>query len=166
MQLEEYKTQILPLKNQLYRVAYQVLGSPDEARDVVQEVLIKVWNKRRELGVVDNLNAYLNRMTKNLAIDKTRSKHRRTIELDTAYGFMADAPDPLAKTETSDTFNHIRELMSGLPDKQNLVMTLRDFDGLTYQEIVNQTGLSMSQVKVYLARARGKMRELLRENKN
>lgn len=159
MQLQTFTKQILPYKNQLYRLAVRVVGSPDEARDVVQEVMIKVWDKRHELEQVDNWGAYLKRMTKNLAIDKTRSKHRHTATLDLTLGFVAEAPTPQESMETSDTFAQVRKLMVALPTNQRLVMELRDFDGMTYQEIVTATGLSMSQVKVYLSRARRTVRE-------
>ena len=63
MNLQDFKIQILPTKNRLYRVALRITGNPAEAEDVVQEVFIKIWNKRAEISNIQNVQAFCMRMT-------------------------------------------------------------------------------------------------------
>ena len=67
MNLEAFQTRVLPAKNKLFRFAFRLLGSSEEAKDVVQEVLIKVWNGREQMAEVQNLEAWCMRITKNLS---------------------------------------------------------------------------------------------------
>ncbi len=159
MEMEIYKKRVLPLKNQLYRLALRILGREDGAKDVVQEVLIKIWEKRAEFENVNNLEGYCMRMTRNLAIDKTRSRHHQsTTALYQVQHFATQAPTPYEATAENDTFQLIKGIVKKLPETQRRIFQLRDFDGLSYKEIVEETGQSMSQVKVYLSRARYKIK--------
>ena len=140
-------------------MALRIVGREDRAKDVVQEVLIKIWEKRSELTKVDNLPGYCIRMTRNLAIDKTRSRHHQsTTSLMKVQHFAASTPSPYQATEEQDTFKVIKGIVEKLPEAQRIIFELRDFEGLSYKEIVEQTGQSMSQVKVYLSRARHKIK--------
>ena len=64
MDIKEFKTEILPFKNKLYRFALRIVGNVAEAEDVVQEVFIKLWNQRESLHQYSNLEAWCIRMTK------------------------------------------------------------------------------------------------------
>ncbi len=157
--MKTYKESVLPLKNQLYRLALRIVGREDRAQDVVQEVLIKVWEKREELTEVNNLSGYCVRMTRNLAIDKTRSRHHQsTTALHQVQHFVAPSPTPYEATAENDTFKVVRTIIKKLPPVQREIFELRDFEGLSYKEIAETTGQSMSQVKVYLSRARYKIK--------
>lgn len=158
MEMEIYKKRVLPLKHQLYRLAFRIVGREDRAKDVVQEVLIKIWEKSEELTEVINLEGYCMRMTRNLAIDKTRSRHFQTTALLQVQHFATPTPTPYEATAENDTFQLIRDMVKKLPAAQREVFELRDFDGLSYKEIAEETGRSMSQVKVYLSRARYKIK--------
>jgi RNA polymerase sigma factor (sigma-70 family) len=161
MDLATYKSEILPVKNKLYRFAVRMLGNPAEAQDVVQEVLIKVWKQRDRLDAIENIEAWCMRLTKNQAIDKLRLKNRHTQDLDTVYDLQGNGQSPYAKTAANDTFRQITTLMEGLPAKQKQVMHLRDIEGLSYQEISEVLEMPMSNVKVNLFRARQQIRAQL-----
>ena len=75
MDIKQFKSEIIPYKNKLYRFAYRIVGNGAEAEDVVQEVMIKLWNQRGKLHQYNSIEAWCIQMTKNLSIDKTRSKH-------------------------------------------------------------------------------------------
>lgn len=165
MNLQDFKIKILPTKNKLYRVALRIVRDAAEAEDVVQEVFIKVWKKRGELRNVENLDAFCMRMTKNLAIDKTRSKHKRTESLGQGMDFSARAANPHQLVERQDTISKVERLMEELPEKQRLVMQLRDIEEMTYEEIAKALNIPVNQVKVNLFRARKKIRELLLNRK-
>lgn len=161
MSLKRYQERVLPLKNKLFRFALSIVRDEAEAADVVQEVCIKLWGQWKEIDRIDNLEAWSMRLIKNQAIDKLRSKHRRTGDLEQAYHLQVDEPTPYERTAAKDTFARIRRLMDRLPEKQKLVMHLRDIEGLSYQEISEALDLPMAQVKVNLFRARKQMRAYL-----
>jgi RNA polymerase sigma-70 factor (ECF subfamily) len=153
-----FKETILPIKNKLYRFALSITSNTVEAEDIVQEVLVKIWQKREDWDKVTNMEAWCMRMTRNLSIDKLRSKHRRVEELDINYN-GSDNHTPERIMQNKDTFDYINKLMQKLPDKQRFIMQLRDIEGLTYKEISETLEIPLNQVKIYLFRARTAIRQ-------
>lgn len=160
MDIREYKTTILPIKNKLYRFALGIIKDAAEAQDVVQEILIKVWNKRDELDHINNIEAWCMRLTKNLAIDKLRSKHRRTEDIETTYSLSSSESTPFEQTAVKDSVSKIKNMIADLPQKQKEVILLRDIEGFSYQEISDTLNMSLAQVKTNLFRARQQIKAL------
>ncbi|NET37107.1 MAG: sigma-70 family RNA polymerase sigma factor, partial [Cyanothece sp. SIO1E1] len=146
--------------------ALRIVGDRSEAEDIVQEVMIKIWNKRKDWEFIDNMEAWCVNMTRNLSIDKLRSKHRRTQDIDSLFHLKDGAATPLEKTESNDTIHHISKLMQELPEAQRLVMQLRDIEELSYKEIMEQLDMTMPQVKTNLFRARNKIKKRLNKEGN
>ena len=159
MVLEDFKYQVLPVKDKLYRFALRFLRNEDEAQDVVQDVLIKAWHQRDELR---NAEAWCMRLTRNLSLNKLKSGHRsRTEGLAEDDRYASHAANPYAQTETQDAMTHVRTLLQKLPMKQQQVLELRDVEGYSYQEISEVLSIDLSQVKVNLFRARQTLRKQL-----
>src|SRR6187549_2289084 len=78
MNLEAFQNRILPVKNKLFRFALKFLGNEEEAKDIVQEVFIRVWNGREQMNEVQNWEAWCMRITKNLSLDRIRSISRKS----------------------------------------------------------------------------------------
>lgn len=152
---------VLPYKDKLYRFALSIVGNSADAEDVVQEIFIKLWDRQAQLTDIHNLEAWLMRLTKNLSIDKLRSKHRQTQDLETVFHQPAATETPYELTEQKDTFSHIQSVIRQLPEKQRMIVQLRDIEEMSYQEISDILEIPMSQVKVYLFRARQHIRTQL-----
>lgn len=135
-----------------------------EAEDVVQEVLVRIWQKRDSWHEIENMEAMTMKMTKNLALDKLKSKYNRTDSLPEYADWRDDAAQPDEVTESNDMIERIRTIMNELPEKHRLVMQLRDIEGLSYEEISQALDMPMSQVKTNLFRARTHIREHLIKN--
>ena len=162
MNLEAFQNRVMPSKNKLYRFALRFLGNEDEAKDVVQEVLIRVWKGREQMNEIQNWEAWCMRITKNLSLDKLRSRPRKaTGTIDERFDMIHESLSPHEKTEIGESMKRIDELMANLPDKQRQVMHLRDIEGYSYNEICEVLELDMNQVKVNLFRARNAVREKL-----
>lgn len=158
MTTKEFQHTVAPIKDKLYRFALRMLDNIPEAQDVVQEVLIKVWQQRERLAQVTNMEAWTMRMTRNMSIDKMRSKHRRTEDVSGIVQFATAAPTPDLLAEQADTMQHISNIIAQLPEKQRNVMHLRDVEGYSYQEVADALNLPLNQVKVNLFRARKAVR--------
>ena len=161
MKLETFKSDILPIKDKLFRVALRITGNPPEAEDVVQETFIKLWEQGRELQQIQNLEAWCMQMVKNRAIDKRRLRFNQSEGLEVAYGFKSQEKEPDRQAELADEVAQVKQLMQQLPDKQRMTMQLRDIDGLSYQEISDTLDMPLNQVKTNIFRARKSLRAKL-----
>jgi RNA polymerase sigma factor (sigma-70 family) len=161
MMLETFKSEVLPLKNKLYRFAYNILGDHDMSMDVVQETMVKVWEKRDEFTAIKNPEAWCMTLTRNFALDKFRSKHHKTLELKSDFNGQHEAQSPYEMVESSDMMEMIERLVACLPAKQKEVFHMRDVEGFSYQEISDVTGYSTTDVKVNIFRARKTIRARL-----
>ena len=155
----DIKRDILPLKNIMYRLALRITLNSQEAEDVVQDVIIKLWKMREQLEGVDNLEAYTLRMVRNLALDRQRMKVNQTENID-GMDFLSSSSVE-ASIETEERISNIRQAMERLPEKQRIAMQLRDFEGLSYKEISNIMEITEDQVKVNIFRARQAIRQLI-----
>jgi RNA polymerase sigma factor (sigma-70 family) len=160
MNFEMFESRVLPVKNKLFRFAFRLLGSSEEAKDVVQEVFIKVWNGRDHMASIDNMEAWCMRITRNLSLDKIRARQRKaTDSIEENFDIQNDSRTPYEATENSENMQQISQLIASLPEKQRQVMHLRDIEGYSYNEICEMLELDMNQVKVNLFRARNAVRE-------
>ena len=157
---EEFKSEVLPVKNKLYRFALRMLGDAEEAQDVVQEIFLRLWSKKEQLGEYRNLEAFAMTMTKNLCIDKLKSPSAKRKLFDES-SLLPDERTPYVKAELSDTIKIIRQVMDNLPEQQKMVVQLRDVEECDFDEIAEITGLSMNNIRVILSRARKKIRDTL-----
>lgn len=161
MSLEAFKIRVLPTKDKLYRFAFKMLGDQDEAQDIVQEVFIKVWNKREEMDQLENMEAWCMRITRNLSLDKIKSKARKMTDhiqegFDVSQG---EGLTPYRSTEMDDTMRNLGKFIAALPDKQKQIIQLRDVEGYSYKEIGDILDIDMNQIKVNLFRARKAVKE-------
>ncbi len=162
MSLEAFKTRVLPVKDKLYRLAWRLMKNEDEAKDIVQEVLLKMWERRSEWEKYRNMEAWCMRVTRNLAIDRLKSRqYKHTHAFPAGFDAREQNMNPHQKSELIDIMNRIKKFISDLPEKQKLVIQLRDMEGFTYKEIGEILDIDINQVKVNLFRARQAVKENL-----
>ncbi len=161
MSLEAFKTRVLPAKDKMYRFALRLLRDEEEAKDVVQEAMIRVWNKRAEMHTYLNMEAWCMRVVRNLSLDRLKSKQFNNNRLDETYNLHTGDRSPEEKTEINDTMENIHHFIAQLPAKQRQIIQLRDIEGFSYKEIGDILSLDANNVKVNLFRARKAVRENL-----
>ncbi len=154
-----FQTTVLPLSDRLFRLALRVTMNRAEAEDVVQDTLLRVWERRSEWGQIDNLEAFAIATCRNRALDVAKRAGRNTVPLDKVEGSHLPAPNAQLSLEAREQLSLVRRLMDSLPELQRTIMLLRDIEGQSYGEIAKELGISETQVKVYLHRARTKVRE-------
>jgi RNA polymerase sigma-70 factor (ECF subfamily) len=151
-----FRNDVLPLKNELYRLALRITLSHQEAEDVVQDTLIKVWNKRDSWPQIDSIEAYSLTICRNLALDRTRkaSFQQPSLETEQMAEPASTTANPQEKAIRSDQIALVRTIINSLPEKQRSCIQLRDFEGKSYKEIAEALHITEEQVKVNIFRAR------------
>ena len=136
----------------------------EEAEDVVQEALFRLWQRWAELDQ-SNLKAWLVRVTRNLCMDILR--RRKFIapmkEGSTDSEFQIEHQSPDIRLHGEQIGNELIRAIDELTEPQRSLVILKDIEGYAYQEIALALELSLEQVKVYLHRARRELRNLLKE---
>ena len=151
-----FQSDILPLKNELYRMALRITMNPAEAEDVVQETMMKVWNKRDSWEQIDSIEAFCLTICRNLSLDKVRRMDNQMQSLDASIQPHDHhvASNPEEHTIQNDRVRLVRQLISALPEKQRCCMQLRDMEGKSYKDIATILDITEQQVKVNIFRAR------------
>ena len=166
MQEISFRDDILPLKDKLFRLALRITFDRAEAEDIVQDTLIRVWDKREEWSRMDSVEAYCLTVARNLAIDRSQKKEAQNVELTPETQEMPDALVPDRQMEQSEQLSIVHRLINGLPEKQRSIIQLRDIEGKSYKEIAEILRLTEEQVKVNLFRARQRIKTKYNEINN
>lgn len=159
MQKIDFRNDILPLKDKLFRLALRITFDRAEAEDIVQETMIRVWNKRDEWEGLESVEAYCLTVARNLAIDRSEKKDSQMVELTSEAEQTPDVSSPYDRLVNKERLKLVHRLVSELPEKQRLIMQLRDVEGKSYKEIAVALHLTEEQVKVNLFRARQKVKQ-------
>ena len=159
MQEISFRDDILPLKDKLFRLALRITFDRAEAEDVVQDTMIRVWYKREEWTQFGSIEAYCLTVAKNLAIDRSQKKEAQNVELTPEMEEESEISGPYDQLVNNERMSIIHRLINELPEKQRLIMQLRDIEGESYKEIAKILNLTEEQVKVNLFRARQKVKQ-------
>ena len=146
----------------LYALARQLTKSEQFAKDVIQEVFLKLWECRHEIHQVQNIEAWLYRMTENKVIDflrKAAADGRLKEAVWHNIPLHQEEPDTLL--ETKEYHQIIRKAIDSLPAQRKLIWQLNREKGMNYQEIANTLSISKHTVKNQLFSALKSIRSFL-----
>jgi RNA polymerase sigma factor (sigma-70 family) len=145
--IAEFNQSVDLFSDAIYRFILKNMGDEDEARDVVQDTFEKVWLKASDVSF-EKSKSYLFTTAYRLMLERIKKKKRVT-SIDSSLRVVA-----VNSTPEFDLKKVLNEAVERLPEDQRAVILLRDYEGYSYQEIGEITGLNESQVKVYIFRAR------------
>ena len=158
MQKISFRNDILPLKDKLFRLALCITRNREEAEDIVQDTMLRVWNRREEWNVWETVEGFCLTICRNLAIDRSQKMDARHVELTPE---VTELPDMAARDkllERDECFGLLHRLIAELPEKQRTILQLRDVEGKSYKEIAEILQLTEEVVKVNLFRARQRIK--------
>ncbi len=165
-----FRTDVLPLKNEIFRLAMRITLNRQDAEDIVQETMLKVWSRREQWAEIASMEAFCLTICHNLALDRVKRMSRQTsTSLDSETYERADDSynsDPEEQTVQRDRLQIVRHLMDTLPEKQRICIQLRDIEGKSYKDIAAVMGITEQQVKVNIFRARQTIKKKIIENDN
>lgn len=146
----------MPLQKMLYREAYRMLCDSFEAEDAVQNLYLKLWEKRNGLNAISAPEAYCRTLLKNICIDRWRviRNNNETGELPTDE-IASNSPPDIERREADEC---LEKFLAGLPQQQRRIMQMR-MNGCSFEEIESVTGLSQVNIRVIVSRTRKKFRE-------
>ncbi|MCB9023144.1 MAG: RNA polymerase sigma factor [Lentimicrobiaceae bacterium] len=147
MTTAEYNECVSRYADGVYRFILKNIGNQERARDVVQDSFSKMWEKSGEISYV-KAKSYLFTTAYHTMIDEIR-REKRMSRLEEEHE---------NRLSVHNSYSDLQEVLNlaleTLPEMQKAVITLRDYEGYSYEEIGQITGLNESQVKVYIYRAR------------
>lgn len=157
-----FKNDILPLKDILFRLSVRITQNREDAEDIVQETLIRLWDetKRQE---IDNVKSFAMTVCRNLSLDHISKKAHQAVSFDEELHDQEDVSNqPDRMIESKERYGFLQSLIDELPEKQRTALHLRDIEGQSYKEIASEMEITETDVKVNIFRARQKLKERLK----
>ena len=158
--LDAFEELVLLKRDRVFRTAYQVVRNAEDARDVAQLVFVRLWRVIRRYRPERKFDTWLYRITVNLAVDYRRHQGRGVeVPLEQAEQTAGNPADSAGSRE----LRRVYETVAGeLTDRQRMIFTLREVDGLQTEEIARSLGVTTSTVRNTLFQARAVLRDALR----
>jgi RNA polymerase sigma factor (sigma-70 family) len=155
----EFKIEVLPFSRKVYPLAYRMLGSRDAAHDAIQQAMLRLWEKRSTLKGSTNMQALVFTVVRNICLDELKKK--RPLIMEEPGKVIQMYSDMPAEQDHKEAVLLVGEIVEQLPQQQKEVITMRDIDGLEFEEIAEIMKIEVTYVRVLLSRARKTVREKL-----
>jgi len=166
-----FEEMIRILERQVYMTAYSIIPDRDEARDIVQEVFVRLYKHLNRIRSEAGFKCFVFRMATNCAIDRKRRMKRKKLSLNEDGTVPASVDIELSERNTSpeklveqrEMMKIVQEVIDRLPPRQKICLILSDLDGLSKKEIAKTLGCPQGTVRSNLHIARLKLREALKD---
>jgi len=164
---DQFEALIQPHLNQLYKLAFRFTGHRDDAEDLVQDILLKLFPRLDEIQAIEKLGPWLARVLYRHFIDRLRSKQRTPLQLlgededKVIEGYSDARPGPAGVKDATILQDQIQHSLNQLNEDQRILVILHEVEGYTLQEIHTMYDVPIGTLKSRLNRARSRLRELL-----
>lgn len=159
MKQKEFLDIVLPVKDKMYRLAKRLLVSKDEAEDAVQEVFLKLWKNKNSIKNYKKPEAFAMTMTKNYCLDRLKSKQASNLKI--VHNNFQNSENLERNVEAKEGVELVFKIMETLPEKQKIIMQLRDIEQFDFAEISEMLNTNQTAIRVALSRARKAVRKQL-----
>lgn len=146
----------------VYDTCLRLTKSSEQAKDLAQDIFVKLWLHREKLGGVRNLGGFLYTVSHNLVINHLQKRVLDVSNIDFLIGhFSHPDPDAQARLEYKDLENHIQAAIGQLPERVKQVFVLHRVEGLSHDQISRKLNISVVSSKTYVVRALKEIRSFL-----
>jgi RNA polymerase sigma-70 factor (ECF subfamily) len=159
MEQEQFRKEVLPLREQLLSYAGRLLNDTQDAEDIVQEVFLKLWYMRDDLKQYDSVPALSVKMTKHLCLNLLKANQRMQEPLNEVIP-TDEKLSPDYQLEQKDQVEQVLQIMAQLPGLQQIILRMKHIDGFEIEEIAELVGSTREAVRMNLSRGRKTVREL------
>ena len=146
---EEFQKLLPRLRPRLLALATRYLGNTDEAEDIVQDAMLKLWLLRQQ--VIGNVEAFALVMVRNMSLNRLRQLHRQET-LSDFDRLELESTETTADTEEEVT--RLLRIVETLPERQKIILRMHDLEGMDYDEIARLTGASVASLRQTVSRSR------------
>lgn len=155
-------------EKKIYNIAYRIMGSREDAFDIAQEAMIKIFQSLYGFREQCTFGVWVYRLVVNACMDELRRRKRRknvSLEALGENGVQIESSGmtPDAAHENEQLKKTIEKALDSLDAEYRAAVVLRDVQGFSYQEIARLTGVSLGTVKSRISRARGMLQKTLKE---
>lgn len=149
--------------HKLFTFIFKILKNEAEAEEIVQEVFVKIWEARENLGDYKLINSYIFTIAYNQSISLIRKRinNQKYIEQLKYLSVIQNSPSAISEIEFNELSGQLNKLINNLPERQQQVFLLHREKGLTYPEIADQLGISKNTVENHMSKALKYLRENL-----
>ena len=153
MNTNDFKTKVFSLSERIFPMCVRMLGTTTKAEDAIQEIMMKLWKKRKEFENHPNISGYVYLTARNYCLDKLKKNKLRIVQ-DAPFHNIAKNTGSQELAEWNELNTIIQKILKELPEQQREVLLLRDIDGYEYVEIAEILKLKIEHVRVLAGRAR------------
>lgn len=164
MTAAEFNDIVYSCRDRMYRLSVTILRDRADAEDVTQDVLGKLWQMRGKLDGCANLGAYIHTTVRNHCLDRLRRGKIRRNDGETLS--LPDGVSEDVRHDWRDMHRIMERVMAELPDKQQLVVQMRDIEGCEFEQTARVAGMNEAAVRVTLGRARKRIKEEMLKTMN
>ncbi len=167
-----FETLVVRHQASVLNLIYRFMGDRTQANDLAQEVFLKVWQAAKSYEPKAKFSAWIYRITFNLCLNERKSsrykKWRQFLRFNKDHEIQADEDLPASSPSPEDLLlarersREVSDALQGLPEKQRMALILKRYDNLSYQEIAQILGCSISAVESLLVRAKRTLQEKLK----
>jgi RNA polymerase sigma factor (sigma-70 family) len=153
MNKQDFKQNVFSLSERIYPMVARMLGGNHNAEDAIQEIMLKLWEKRNQIAKHPNIKGLVFLTARNYCIDILRKK---TLLVDdaTSYLKVIKSSNDNSDIEWQELNRIIQEILKKLPEQQKEVFVMRDLDGYEFKEIAATLEITVEHVRVLVSRAR------------
>ena len=159
MEAREFKQRFMPHYKLLYRVAYYLTGNAQDAEDLLQDMYLRLWQKREDLPDEAMKEAYLVAMMKNLFVDQRRHKRIDASEDIEAHASPPDERSLDEQIDSRDEVQQVEGLIRQLSERDAKIIQMHLMEDRSYEEIESDTGLSQGNIRIIVMRAKKKLKQ-------
>ena len=153
MNKTDFKNKVFSLSERLLPMVSRMLGNSINAEDAIQEIMMKLWEKRNQIAKHPNITGFVFLTARNYCIDILRKK-KLEIDDSSLQLELLKSEQGLEQLEWKELNAIIKNILKDLPKKQREIIIMRDLDGYEFIEIAAVTQLKIEHIRVLLSRAR------------
>lgn len=157
MELNEFINTVTKVRNQMLQQALTYLKDTEDAEDVVQEALAKLWQMRQRVDNAEKMAHLASVIVKNTSLNTIRNRKKRETHPEPPFErerWMVSDDSPQRQLEYKEMRQRLQQAIIQLPDKQRAVMRMRNVEQLLYTEIAQVLGTTESSVRAMICKAR------------
>lgn len=172
--VESFELLISSYDKRAYNIAYRIMGNEEDAKDMAQEALLRVFRSIKDFKGQSSFSTWLYRIVTNVCLDELRKrKNENYISMDSSIQteegelhleLCSDKETPEVAYERTEQMELIKSAIRNLNEEYRSVIVLRDIQGFSYEEISNMLDCSLGTVKSRINRARNMLRDKLKSS--